>query len=124
QQKTVMLSTHIMQEVEAICSRIIIINHGRIVANDEARVLQQTNTEKQVIYVEFEKPVSKTQLSKIPGIKTAREVGDNAWIIESGADEDIRPLISKFGVENQNLVLTLRKETQSLEEVFKKLTKK
>lgn len=123
-EKTVMLSTHIMQEVEAICSRIIIINRGHIVANDEAKVLQQTNAEKQVIYVEFEKPVSKTQLSKIPGIKTAREVGTNAWVLESASEEDIRPLISQFGVDNQNLVLTLRKEQQSLEEVFKKFTKK
>jgi ABC-2 type transport system ATP-binding protein len=123
-EKTVMLSTHIMQEVEAICSRIIIINRGHIVANEDAKVLQQTNSEKQVIYVEFEKPVTKSQLNKIPGIKNAREVGANAWVVESAVDEDIRPLISKFGVDNQNLVLTLRKEQQSLEEVFKKFTKK
>lgn len=123
-EKTVMLSTHIMQEVEAICSRIIIINRGRIVANDEASVLQQTSAEKQVIFVEFEKAVSRTQLSKIPGIKNAREVAANTWIVESDELEDIRPLISKFAVNNDNLVLTLRKEQQSLEEVFKKLTKK
>jgi ABC-2 type transport system ATP-binding protein len=122
-QKTVMLSTHIMQEVEAICNRIIIINRGHIVANDQASVLQQANTEHSVIYVEFEKPTSKTQLAKIPGVTSCKEVGQNSWLIEAASGDDIRSVISKFGVENQNLVLTLRKEQQSLEEVFKKLTK-
>jgi ABC-2 type transport system ATP-binding protein len=122
-QKTVMLSTHIMQEVEAICNRIIIINRGHIVANDQASVLQQANTERSVIYVEFEKATSKTQLSKIPGVVACKEVGQNSWLIEAASGDDIRSAISKFGVENQNLVLTLRKEQQSLEEVFKKFTK-
>lgn len=124
EKKTVMLSTHIMQEVEAICSRIIIINRGRIVANDQASVLQQTNTERQVIYIEFDKPVSKTQLLKVEGVKNCREVAANTWLIESDSHDDIRPLISKFAVNNDNLVLTLRKEQQSLEEVFKKFTRK
>jgi len=123
-EKTVMLSTHIMQEVEAICNRIIIINRGHIVANDQASVLQQANSERLVIYVEFEKPVSKSQLSKIQGVVTCKEVGTNSWLIESASGDDIRSAISKFGVDNQNLVLTLRKEQQSLEEVFKKFTKK
>lgn len=123
-EKTIMLSTHIMQEVEAICSRIIIINRGRIVANDEAAVLQQDMAERQVVYVEFEKPVSRTQLHKIPTVKNCQEVAPNTWIIESDAEEDIRPAISRFAVENHNLVLTLRKEQQSLEEVFKKFTRK
>lgn len=123
-EKTIMLSTHIMQEVEAICSRIIIINRGRIVANDEAAVLQQKSAEHQVVYVEFEKPVSRSQLNKISRVKNCREVAPNTWIIESDSTEDIRPLISRFGVENNNLVLTLRKEQQSLEEVFKKFTRK
>lgn len=122
-QKTVMLSTHIMQEVEAICNRIIIINRGHIVANDQASVLQQAHSERQVIYAEFEKPVSKTQLSKIDGVVACKEVAQNSWLIESASGDDIRGVISKFGVDNQNLVLTLRKEQQSLEEVFKKLTK-
>ncbi len=122
EKKTVMLSTHIMQEVEAICKRIIIINRGKIVANDETAALQQKNTEKQVVYVEFEKPISKSQLSKVKGVKNCKEVAPNTWLVESSADEDIRPAIARFAMENQNLVLTIRKEQQSLEEVFKKLT--
>ncbi len=122
-EKTVMLSTHIMQEVEAICNRIIIINRGHIVANDQASVLQQSTVEHAVIYVEFEKPVSKSQLTKIKEVTSCKEVGQNAWLIESASGTDIRGIISKFGVDNQNLVLTLRKEQQSLEEVFKKFTK-
>lgn len=124
QKKTVMLSTHIMQEVEAICSRIIIINHGRIVANDEAINLQQTDVAAQVIFVEFEKPVTKTQLQKIKNVKVCREVGNNSWVLESASTDDIRPDIAKFAMENNNLVLTIRKEQQSLEEVFRKFTKK
>lgn len=123
-EKTIMLSTHIMQEVEAICSRIIIINRGRIVANDQASVLQREAAEKQVVYVEFEKPVSRNQLNKIKAVRNCKEVAPNTWLVESDSEEDIRPAISRFAVENNNLVLTLRKEQQSLEEVFKKFTRK
>jgi ABC-2 type transport system ATP-binding protein len=120
-EKTVMLSTHIMQEVEAICDRVVIINKGRIVANDTASVLQQTHS-LQTVYVEFEGNVSKGMLAKIPHVGKVEAVKEG-WLIETRDDVDLRKEISRFAQKNDLLVLTLRAEEKSLEEVFKELTK-
>lgn len=122
--KTVMLSTHIMQEVEAICSRVIIIDKGRIKADDKIVSLQIYETDKQVVYVEFDKEIARNKLLSIPGVSNVKHVQNFEWIIESKTQQDIRPVISKFAQDNELLVLTLRKEEQSLEESFKKLTRK
>ena len=120
--KTVMLSTHIMQEVSAICDRVIIIKQGKIVADDKAEDLQFEEN-KQVVYVEFEGDFSKNQLKKMSGITTVENVGENAWLIESDNSLDLRKFIAQFAQKNNLLVLTLRKEEKTLEEVFKELTK-
>ncbi len=120
-EKTVMLSTHIMQEVEAICDRVVIINKGRIVANDTASVLQQSMS-LQTVYVEFEGSVSKGMLAKIPHVGKVEAVKEG-WLIETRDDVDLRKEISRFAQKNDLLVLTLRAEEKSLEEVFKELTK-
>lgn len=119
-EKTVMLSTHIMQEVEAICDRVVIINRGEIVADDKASELQ-TSTGMQTVYVEFEGNVSKNQLNKIDGVGKVEKF-ENGWLIESKEDMDLRKAIARFAQSNDLLVLTLRKEEKSLEEVFKSLT--
>lgn len=121
--KTVMLSTHIMQEVEAICDRVIIINKGRIVADKDAKLIQKLGDNQHVVYVEFDSVVSKTALKKIVGLNKSKQVDGNAWVLEIQSEEDTRRLVSKFAQENNLLVLELRLEEQSLEEVFKKLTK-
>jgi ABC-2 type transport system ATP-binding protein len=120
--KTVMLSTHIMQEVSAICDRVIIIKQGKIVADDKAEDLQFEEN-KQVVYVEFEGDFSKNQLKKMSGITTVENVGENSWLIESDNSVDLRKFIAQFAQKNNLLVLTLRKEEKTLEEVFKELTK-
>ena len=120
--KTVMLSTHIMQEVSAICDRVIIIKQGKIVADDKAEDLQFEEN-KQVVYVEFEGDFSKNQLKKMSGITTVENVGENSWLIESDNSLDLRKFIAQFAQKNNLLVLTLRKEEKTLEEVFKELTK-
>jgi ABC-2 type transport system ATP-binding protein len=120
-EKTVMLSTHIMQEVEAICDRVVIINKGRIVANNTASVLQQSMS-LQTVYVEFEGTVSKTMLEKIQHVGKVEAVKEG-WLIETRDDVDLRKEISRFAQKNDLLVLTLRAEEKSLEEVFKELTK-
>ena len=120
--KTVILSTHIMQEVSAICDRVIIIKQGKIVADDKAEDLQFEEN-KQVVYVEFEGDFSKNQLKKMSGITTIENVGENAWLIESDNSVDLRKFIAQFAQKNNLLVLTLRKEEKTLEEVFKELTK-
>ncbi|MBI1836074.1 MAG: gliding motility-associated ABC transporter ATP-binding subunit GldA [Flavobacteriia bacterium] len=119
--KTVMLSTHIMQEVEAICDRVVIINKGQIVANDTAGHLQIDLTH-QTVYVEFDNSISKSALSKIRNINKVEAIG-NGWLIESSSQDDLRKTVAQFAQQNNLLVLTLRVEEKTLEEVFKELTK-
>jgi ABC-2 type transport system ATP-binding protein len=123
-QKTVLLSTHIMQEVEAVCNRVIIINNGQIVANDKTSVLQNSqNMNKQFITVEFDKVTSIEALKKIDGIFDAKNIKGNLWQIEAHTERDIRSDIFQYAVKNGMAVLTLQKEEQRLEDVFKQLTK-
>jgi ABC-2 type transport system ATP-binding protein len=121
-QKTVMLSTHIMQEVEAVCDRVIIINKGEIVANDETRKLQQNST-RQVITVEFDAQVHESDLMKIKGLDSVKNVSGNTWQLISSVEEDLRKPVFDFAVQNNLTVLTLNKEVQKIEDVFKQLTK-
>lgn len=118
--KTVMLSTHIMQEVEAICDRVVIINKGEIVADNKASELQKRTTV-QTVYVEFEDTVDKSQLEKIAQVRKVEQV-KNGWLLETIEEVDLRRVVSKHASENNWLTLTLKIEEKSLEEVFKELT--
>ena len=122
-EKTVMLSTHIMQEVEAICDKVIIINQGIIVANDETKNLQKNNI-KQIITVEFDKSISIQLLQSIPNINQSIHLHNNTWQLISNSKNDIRKDIFDFAVSNQLSVLTLNKEEQKMEDVFKQFTSK
>jgi ABC-2 type transport system ATP-binding protein len=120
-EKTVLLSTHIMQEVEAICDRVIIISKGQIVADDKASALQQ-EIEHQTVYVEFDTVVSKAQLSKIPGVQQVESL-EGGWLLGTSATEDLRKEVAMFAQKQGWLVLAMRIEQKTLEEVFKELTK-
>ncbi len=122
EEKTVILSTHIMQEVEAICDRVIIVNHGEIVANDASINLKSQDT-KQVIRVEFNKEVPNNLLTSIKNVATVKKVSENVWLIASNSDSDIRPHIFEFVVSQNLSVLTIQKEENRLEDIFKELTK-
>ena len=123
-QKTILLSTHIMQEVEAVCNRVIIIKEGLIVANDSTAVLQNSYTKNhQFITVEFDKETSQAHLKNIEGVYEAINSNGNIWQIEARTDKDIRTDIFQFAVNNGMAVLTLHKEEKRLEDVFKQLTK-
>jgi ABC-2 type transport system ATP-binding protein len=121
-EKTVMLSTHILQEVEAICDRVIIIRQGKLVADNLASNLQVAS-DTQVVYAEFDGAISKQVLSKIPGISKLEQVNPSTYLIESESIDDLRKTVAQFAQQNNLLVLTLRTEEKSLEEVFKTLTK-
>ena len=121
QQKTVMFSTHIMQEAEAICDRLVIINNGRIVANDRALSLQEKNGE-QTSYIEFDQVVSKTQLAKIVGVKKVEAV-KNGWLVSADQKIDLNKEIALHAQQEGWLILTLKTEKKTLEEVFRNLTK-
>ena len=120
-EKTVILSTHIMQEVEAICDRVIIISKGQIVADDTAKILQQ-ELEHQTVYVEFDNKVSAAQLKKMPHISKV-EALNNGWLIESLSNTDLRKEVAQYAQAQDWLILTLNIEQKTLEEGFKELTK-
>jgi ABC-2 type transport system ATP-binding protein len=122
QQKTVILSTHIMQEVQAVCDRVIIINRGRIVADDPIERLKDRIAGESVLTIEFQQGVKKEALLAIPGVKQAKNTGGNRWQLSSAADTDIRPQVADFVKRHQLDVIEMHREALSVEEVFKKLT--
>ena len=122
-EKTVMLSTHIMQEVEAICDKVIIIDKGKIVADEKSGVIQEKVTSNNnVVIIEFNKQVEKELLENIKGVEKLIKHKDNTWLIESNKDIDIRGDLFNFAVKNNLTVLSLQKQEKSLEDVFKFLT--
>lgn len=120
-EKTVILSTHIMQEVQALCHRVIIINKGKIVANDTAENLQRTTSNEVVVKVSFKETVNEKLLMQIVGVKSARNTGANNFELNSVTD--IQEKVFLFAVENKLTILSLQQEKQNLEEVFRQLTK-
>ena len=120
-QNTVLLSTHIMQEVESICDRVIIINKGKIVADKLVSSLK--DNENQILIVEFKNELSKNELLKINGVNSVKKNSDDTWTITSGLNKDIRSEIAKFSSKTDNLILSLNKKSDSLENIFKNLTK-
>jgi ABC-2 type transport system ATP-binding protein len=121
--KTVMLSTHIMQEVEAICDRVILIDNGRIKADDSIANIQKSSSKGQVVYVEFDSEMKDKTLKDVKGVTNTRRLEGNTWLIESKEDVDIRKDLTKAVQKVDNLILTMRIEEMSMEDVFKKLTK-
>lgn len=121
-EKTVMLSTHIMQEVKAICDHIIIINRGNIAANAPVAEISANTQTVQLIRVEFDRAVNRSFFNDLPSIRNVEAVTGNTWQISSTATEDLRPLIFKKAVTEGISILTIQKEEESLEEIFQKLT--
>lgn len=121
-EKTVILSTHIMQEVEAICDRVLIINKGKIVADDTTTVLRNQLEKGNIIRVEFDKEANEVQLSKIKGVLSVHKEKDKTWRIESEGDVDIRQELFRFAVDQHLTVMGLQKEEGNLESVFRQLT--
>ena len=123
QEKTLIFSTHIMQEVQAICDRVVIINRGEIVANDKIDKLQDLIVGENTISVEFSSSVTVAQLQKIKGVKNASTTSTNRYQLKYNTDIDIREDIFRFAVANNLILLELHKETSSVEDVFQQLTK-
>jgi ABC-2 type transport system ATP-binding protein len=122
-EKTVLLSSHIMQEVEAVCNRVIIINKGIIVADGGINEIKSGNINRnQIVIAEFSTPINPEKLMGIEGVKNAVLIG-NLLEIESTGEKDIRPAIFEFAVKNQLILLTLNEKQQNLSSVFHQLTK-
>ncbi len=121
-EKTVMLSTHIMQEVEAVCDRVIIIKQGEIVADDKTNKLKQQE-QIQMVEVEFDKEASRSALKNINGIRDAKVKEKNTWIITGNNEIDLQKTIFEFAVKNNLSIRSLQRIENKLEDVFKSLTK-
>lgn len=123
--KTVMLSTHIMQEVEALCNRAIIINRGDIVADapvEELRNLQQAQQE--VVIVEFNQSCNEESLKAIDGVVGLEVRAGNTYVFSAEGGKDVRQAIFDWAVQNKRSVLGIQRESMNMEEVFKSLTRK
>ncbi len=123
EKKTVLLSTHIMQEVEAICDRVIIIDKGRIVADDKASTLRGGTQQRVALEVEFDQEVKANLLLNIAGVLLAERKTGNQWVLAHDAAVDIRPAVFKFAVDHDRQVLGMHKSERALEDVFKELTR-
>lgn len=121
--KTVIFSSHIMQEVQAVADRVIIINKGKIVADDSTANLQNRTGNEVVITVEFKQNVDRSLLGNIKGVKSFEQLKDGKWNFVAEGRKDIREDIFNFAKEKNLTLLHLNKEEFSLEEVFKSLTK-
>lgn len=123
-EKTVILSTHIMQEVQALCDHVVIINQGKIAANAPIAALQSTLTDRAVITVEFGASVQEAALKKIDHVQSVKHLGGNKWQLSSEAQKDIRRDVFRFAVEQNAPLLELHKEVLSMEHIFQHLTKR
>ncbi|RTY82830.1 gliding motility-associated ABC transporter ATP-binding subunit GldA [Flavobacterium sp. ZB4P23] len=121
--KTVFLSTHIMQEVEAICDRVIIINNGKIVADKKLDNLISEDKE-QVIEVEFDYKIEEQAIAKIENLVSYKNTHDMIWELTFKADKDMRPAVFDFANANGLKTLQLNQKNKNLEAVFREITKK
>ncbi|MDD3891783.1 MAG: ATP-binding cassette domain-containing protein [Bacteroidales bacterium] len=124
-EKTVLLSTHIMQEVEAICSSVMIINKGKIIANDSTQnILKSQSVMGQSVHIELINDVKESVLAKIPGVEEVVKMDEPySWLLSTTKAEDIRPSIFTFCAEQKLTVITLKQKSMQMEEVFQTLTK-
>jgi len=120
--KTVFLSTHIMQEVEAICDRVIIIDKGQIVADKKLDHLVSENKE-QVIEVEFDYQIEEQLLARLENITSYKNIHDMTWELTFVSEKDMRPAIFDFANENGLKTLQLNQKNKNLEAVFREITK-
>ena len=120
--KTVFLSTHIMQEVEAICDRVIIINNGKIVTDKKLDNLISEDKE-QVIEVEFDFKIEEQAISKIENLVSYKNTHDMIWELTFKADKDMRPAVFDFANANGLKTLQLNQKNKNLEAVFREITK-
>ncbi|MCH8902822.1 MAG: gliding motility-associated ABC transporter ATP-binding subunit GldA [Bacteroidetes bacterium] len=123
EEKTVILSTHIMQEVKAVCSRIIIINKGKIVADDSTAEMLKRVSGQIVITVEFNKSPTESDLRNIEDVAQVEALGNNRFQLYSDSKVDLRQKVFDFAVASDLKLLSMQEEEQSLEEVFHELTK-
>ena len=119
--KLVLFSSHILQEVEAICDRVIIIHKGKLVADDTLQNLQQRSTIN-IVKVSFKEALEAEWLKRLQGVKTVNKIDAHTWTLETTEPDTVRRELKKLEAENNLDIVSLQSESQSLEEVFRSLT--
>lgn len=119
--KLVLFSSHILQEVEAICDRVIIINKGQIVADDQLGHLQQQSTIPQV-RVRFQEVVEPALMEQLRSVRSINRTDPQTWVLETEAPEAVRKQLLELSLQHNLNIVSLQSENQSLEEVFRRLT--
>ncbi|MFA6151416.1 MAG: gliding motility-associated ABC transporter ATP-binding subunit GldA [Chitinophagaceae bacterium] len=120
-EKTVLLSTHIMQEVEAMCSRVIIINNGTIVADDNIQNLQKAGNNSTLL-VTFESIIPKDKIKQIAGIGKIEDIGNMRWKLYTTKPDELRKAVMQWALNNDINISSMQLETQSMEDVFRNAT--
>ncbi|NTS40881.1 gliding motility-associated ABC transporter ATP-binding subunit GldA [Flavisolibacter sp. BT320] len=119
--KLVLFSSHILQEVEAICDRVIIINRGKIVADDKLTNLQQRSTN-DIVRVQFKEALEAEWLRRLQGVNNVNKIDTHTWTMETSEPETVRKQLLQLALEQNLNIVSLQSESQSLEEVFRGLT--
>ena len=120
--KTVVFSTHIMQEVQALCDRVVVINHGKIVADDTLVNLLSANNQQTTVLVEFEGEVTAEQLMRLTGVERVEHLEGAKFKLTAEKGIDIRPEVFRFAADRQLSLVGLKQEENSLENLFRELT--
>jgi ABC-2 type transport system ATP-binding protein len=122
EEKTVIFSSHIMQEVQALCDRVIIINQGSMVANDTIATLKSNVSKEKQVTVTFLRKVDEKQLKACAPISSVKNLGENNYLITTLSMEDIRPAIFYFAVKHENVLLEMHQKVSTIEDVFQEVT--
>jgi ABC-2 type transport system ATP-binding protein len=123
-EKTVLFSSHILQEVEAICDRVIIINKGKIVADDTLSNLQNANKNSQSVIVQFKENVDEGLIRNLQDVQNAEQLATGSWKLETDNPESVRKQLMQLSLQHNLNIVSLQSESQSLEDVFRSLTNK
>ena len=121
--KTVLFSTHIMQEVEAICDRVIVINKGSIVADDSLSNIMRARSGEETILIEFESDIDPAQLSSLPGVLSLNQLSPRSYALKSADSKELRASVLRFAADNNLSLASLKSGNTSLESVFQELTR-
>ena len=124
QHKTVLFSSHILQEVQAVCNRVIIINKGKIVADDTVAHLQNANKQSQIVTVQFDAAIEPKWLQSLDSVQNVREIQAFRFSIQNTNPELVRKQVLELSLQHNLNIVSLQTEIQSLEDVFRELTSK
>ena len=120
--KTILFSSHILQEVEALCDRVVIINKGRLVADSKLSLLRAQNGSMGSIRVSFRESLDAARLEQLKGVQTVTRLATGEWELQTAAPDEVKKQLMELALRNNMNIVNLQSETRSLEDVFRHLT--